>query len=147
MTAGRPPKWASPQELQKLVDAYFAEMETPKVMGDMIYFEPVTITGLALALDTSRETLCNYEEKDEFFDTVKRAKLRCENYAEKQLYLGKSATGAIFSLKNFGWKDTQDHNHGGQKDNPVVTLSSTDDQILQRFYAAKYKNNNEASND
>jgi len=65
---------------------------------------PFTITGLALTLNTSRQTLINYEERDDFFDTIKRHKLRVENYAELRLF-GSNATGPIFALKNFGWKD------------------------------------------
>jgi len=63
------------------------------------------ITGLANFLHTSRETLINYENKDEFFDTIKAAKARVEEYWEK-LLIGSNATGPIFNLKNnYGWKD------------------------------------------
>lgn len=65
---------------------------------------PLTITGLALALGTSRQTLMNYENRGEFFDTIKRHKTRIENFAELRLYEN-NATGPIFALKNFGWKD------------------------------------------
>jgi len=105
---GRPLKFKSPEELQQRIDEYFKSVEEPRVSGDTVWFEPITITGLALALDTSRQTLCDYDLKDEFTDTIKRAKLRCENYAEKMLYMGKSAAGPIFALKNFDWTDKQD---------------------------------------
>jgi hypothetical protein len=92
----RPLKFKSPEEILKKANAYFNEcIETSS---------PITITGLALALDTSRETLINYEKREEFFDTIKKCKLVCENYAEKQLY-EKGGSGPIFALKNFGWKD------------------------------------------
>lgn len=120
--AGRPLKFKSAEELQEKIDAYFADMATPRYAGDNVWFEPITITGLALALGTTRELLCNYEERDEFHDTIKQAKLRCENYAEKHLFNGKSPTGAIFALKNYGWRDNQDVNLGGQKDNPVNSV-------------------------
>jgi hypothetical protein len=96
-SGGRPLKFASKEILQALIDAYFALCDKDNV--------PYTITGLALALDTSRETLSNYEKKAEFFDTVKRAKTRVENYAEKRLFTSTNVTGPIFALKNFGWKD------------------------------------------
>ena len=62
-----------------------------------------------MALDTTRETLMDYEDDrgQEFTDAVKRVKLVCENYAEMKLY-GNNATGPIFALKNFGWKDKQE---------------------------------------
>lgn len=64
-----------------------------------------TITGLALALDTTRETLLDYQERPEFSDTIKAAKVKIENYWE-ELLIGGNATGPIFNLKNnYGWKD------------------------------------------
>ena len=42
-----------------------------------------TISGLAVALDTSRQTLINYEEREEFFDTIKRAKQFIESIVEE----------------------------------------------------------------
>jgi hypothetical protein len=110
-SVGHPLKFLTVEELQERIDAYFEEMERPRNSGDTVWFEPITITGLALALDTSRQTLCNYEKRDEFFDAITRAKLRCENYAERMLYLGKNAAGPIFALKNFDWKDKQTQEH------------------------------------
>lgn len=111
MAGGRPLKFQSVEELQSKIDAYFEEMKIALYTDSdgNPHFEPITITGLALALDTSRQTLMNYEEKDEFFDTIKKAKTIVENFAEKRLF-GTTPTGAIFALKNYGWKDTQDIN-------------------------------------
>jgi hypothetical protein len=110
MSGGRPLKFATVEALQKKADAYFAECIANK--------KPFTITGLALALDTSRETLCNYEDKAEYFDTIKRAKLRCENYAEELLLTGSNAAGAIFALKNYGWRDKQEQEVTGPNGGP-----------------------------
>jgi hypothetical protein len=126
MPAGRPLKFKDPAELEEAAEEYF----TQRVAEN----KPITITGLAYHLDTTRQTLCDYEGKDEFTDTVKRMKLRCEMYAEEQLYEGK-ATGPIFALKNFGWKDSQDINHGGQPDNPIITTS--DQAILDQYLKGK----------
>lgn len=97
---GRPLKFDSLELLQLKIDDYFAWADNNK--------RPYTITGLALFLDTSRETLMNYEAKEQYFDTIKRAKLRVENYAEERVYSGQMVAGPIFVLKNFGWKDKQD---------------------------------------
>lgn len=68
---------------------------------------PWTISGLCLHLDITRDTLCNYEKDANYFDTIKRAKLKIENYAEKLLFSSLTYTpGIIFNLKNnFGWVD------------------------------------------
>ncbi len=78
--------------------------------------EEYSITGLALALDTTRQTLVDYEEKDEFTDTIKKAKLRVENRYEKALQK-QGRSGDIFALKNFNWKDKSesDVTSGGEK--------------------------------
>lgn len=95
---GRPLKYETPEELQKVIDDFFQ-----KCIEDD---EPQTIYGLCNAIDMTRQSLCNYAAKDEFFDTLRRARQRCAEYTEKQLYKGKAPTGAIFSLKcNYGWED------------------------------------------
>lgn len=99
MEVGRPLKFKSVEELQEKIDAYFASCDEEN--------EPITITGLALALDTSRDILCNYENRDEFSNAIKMAKLRVENAYEKRL-VRRGNGGDVFALKNFGWKDTKD---------------------------------------
>jgi hypothetical protein len=108
MAGGRPLKFQSVKELQDAIDAYFASCYDEA--GELT--EPLTITGLALALDTTRQTLINYEERPEFLDAIKRAKTRVENFAEKRLYAS-NPSGAIFALKNFDWSDKRevDNNH------------------------------------
>ncbi len=91
---GRPLKFKSVEELQAKIEDYFKD--TSK--------DEWTITGLALALDTTRQTLVNYEGKEEFLDTIKKAKLIVENGYEIDLKKhGRS--GTIFALKNFDWRD------------------------------------------
>jgi hypothetical protein len=120
---GRPPMYNSAEEMQEKIDAYFEECK-----GELIYNElgqpildknmqpilfgkrPLTITGLALALGfTSRQALLNYEAKEEFVDTIKRAKARVERYAEERLYDKDGSNGAKFSLANNfkGWSEKQ----------------------------------------
>jgi len=129
---GRPPKYKTVAELQKLIDAYFESCWTEKLdmFGNVIYkkengkksdqpvmvqTKPYTITGLALAMGTTRETLLDYEHKDKFSYTIKRAKEMCQTYAEESLLIGKNPTGAIFNLKNNynRWKDKTETEHSG----------------------------------
>lgn len=91
---GRPRKFKTVESMQKAIDRYFKE--TP--------FEHYTITGLALALDTTRDLLCDYNNIPEFSDAVKKAKTIVENSYEISLREN-GRSGDIFALKNFGWKD------------------------------------------
>lgn len=105
---GRPPKFTDVEEMQRKIDAYFASCHDNN--GKLI--RPYTITGLALALDTNRQTLLDYENKnDQFTDTIKKAKLRIENFAEEQLYTNKNTAGVIFNMvNNYGWVNRQESN-------------------------------------
>lgn len=94
-SVGRPPMFATEQELEEKVNEYF----------DGLGKEPPTITGLALHLGfSSRQSFYDYEAKEEFAYTIKRARLRVEHEYEKCLHR-KVPIGAIFALKNFGWTD------------------------------------------
>lgn len=132
MPAGRPLKFKSVEELQEKIDKFFMDCEARE--------EPYTITGLALALDTSRETLLEYEEREEFVDTIKRAKLRVHNFAEKRLYTGQP-TGPIFALKNFGWSDKSQQEISGPNGQPIETKSEvtlkSDQDIIERYLQTK----------
>ncbi len=114
MTAGQPLKFKTPKILKKKCDKYFYDcLYEINEDGEYVLRKqqiPFTITGLALALGTSRATLMNYERKEKYFNTVKEAKTRVENYAEIRLF-GNNATGPIFALKNFGWVDKVENNH------------------------------------
>ncbi len=115
MAGGRPLKFKSAEELQDKIDEYFAYCDNrmtniySKELGDNIQINipaPYTMSGLAYALDIDRRTLLNYSKKDEFFPTIKKARAKVEEFAETQLYEGKSPAGVIFNLKNnFEWKD------------------------------------------
>lgn len=97
---GRPRKIGSPEEFDRLVDDYVAQCQADD--------EPITITGMTLALGfVAKQSLYDYAEYDGFSDSVKRAQSIVENAYEKRLS-GHAATGAIFALKNFGWKDRQE---------------------------------------
>ena len=99
---GRPMKYKNVKAMQSDIDNYFKDCDENG--------RPYTVSGLAYALGTNRQTLLNYEEKEEFFDTIKRAKARIELFNEELLYnKDVSTTGVIFNLKNnYGWKDKQE---------------------------------------
>lgn len=90
----RPLKFESVEVLQEKIDQYFKE--TSK--------DEWTLTWLAVFLDTSRETLQNYQDREEFFDSIKKAKDMVEMWYEIDLKK-KGNTWTIFALKNFWWAD------------------------------------------
>lgn len=142
MPAGRPPKYETPEEMQRIIDLYFDACKINRLVkfadGDeelllsgysdedkeiISYVESYapTVSGLAYTLGMSRQALLDYSNKDQFLDTVKRAKQRIEVYLESNLY-GQAVTGTIFNLKNnFGWKDKSDHEFTGPNGGPVQT--------------------------
>lgn len=128
MPAGRPKKWTDPQTLElkglKWIDEQLAEGK------------PLTISGLALALDTNRETLMNYENDGEFFDTVKKLKGFCERYAEERMLTSSNQAGGIFALKNYGWRDKQeiDHTTAGQSLSPYGQISDEAKEAMRLIY-------------
>lgn len=84
--------------------------------------KPYTITGLAIALGfLSREALLYYETIDqEYLGAVKKAKMRCQGYAEEQLYRPQQVAGVIFNLKNnYGWQDKTTNEHTGLNGQPI----------------------------
>lgn len=109
------PKWSSPEELAEKIGAYFKKCDEEE--------EPYLITGLALALDTNRMTLLNWQrmEQDrgtefaslpkediiEMSNLIKYAKAKCEHYGAKGLIKGTiNPAAAIFNLKsNYKWID------------------------------------------
>lgn len=133
---GRPKVYKTAKQMEKAIDKYFQDCQGKPLLDDdghvltdkrgnpvLIGARAPTVTGLALALGfNSRQTLLNYQAKEEFVDTITRAKTRCEEYAESRLYTRDGARGAEFSLKyNFGWE--------GLKENTPPGTETEDDPL------------------
>ncbi len=131
MAGGAPRKYKSVRQMQDAIDAYFESCKGEPIIGEdgqpctdkygnviFIHKKPPTVTGLALALGfTGRKQLLDYQGREEFCDTVTRAKARCEEYAEMRLYDKDGVNGAKFSLGcNFGW------NSGSEKSGDPAAL-------------------------
>lgn len=111
MPGWRPLKFKTAEELEKKIALYFESCYEVWEDGTKKKIKPYTITWLANFLDTNRQTLVNYENKDDkFFDTIKRAKGKVEEDIETwALTNGLNPTASIFNLKNnFGWVDKQE---------------------------------------
>lgn len=127
---GRPKVIETPEELQALVDEYFAKECMPEPVkykddnGNIRHMydkdgmpvmrdNPPTVAGLALYLGfCDRVSMFDYKKNTEFSNVIKGAITKIETFAEKNLY-GKSSTGAIFWLKNR-------HNHANWQDKTEV---------------------------
>ena len=69
--------------------------------------EPLTIPGLALFLGfVDKQSLYDYQNKDEFSCSVKRARTLVEESMVKRS-MANNAAGPIFVLKNMGYTDKQ----------------------------------------
>lgn len=127
---GRPRIITTPEEFDERVDAYIAECKEKE--------EPVLLTGMILALGlNSKNTFYEYENYPEFSDSVKKARLLVEMEYEKRLCTSPSATGSIFALKNFGWRDKVE-----------ADISNSDGSlkpIIIEFIAPNIQNNHDES--
>lgn len=145
---GRPLKFKTAEELQIKIDDYFESCHEEmwkrtydKESGEPTGWEPIldrhgnimkqlskpfTVSGLAIALGTSRRVLIEYEKKgEEFSNTIKKAKALCEQFAEESLFTSKQTAGVIFNLKNnYDWVDKQEVNQTGE-----LTVLTYEDQL------------------
>lgn len=92
-------KYKNAEELQNNINLYFECCNQ--------YARPYTVSGLALFLGITTQTLRNYEKNfvdTEYSEIIQIAKQRIEEYAEKSLYDSRSSGGAKYVLENnFDW--------------------------------------------
>lgn len=92
------------EELESAIDAWAEERRALD--------KPFTMTSLARFLGTNRQVILNYrkeEDRKEYWDAVKRARVLCEEDLEERLLTSGKPIGCIFSLKNnFGWEDKRE---------------------------------------
>lgn len=121
-TLGRKPIYETPEDLLAKIQEYFTKSYK---RGK---FTP-TISGMTFYLGfESRSSLDDYSKRDEAFSyIIHHAKRFIESCYENQLYTNASA-GAVFALKNMGWKDRTetDITSGGEK----LDLSKLSDEEL-----------------
>jgi DNA-packaging protein gp3 len=90
---------------QAVPNAIAAKTKTTKQLIWAREPEPPTLSGLALYLGfDSRQQFETYEAKPRYGAPLRRARLRIESVYEKKLHFH-SSSGAVFALKNLGWKD------------------------------------------
>jgi len=139
---GRPPVFKTPEEMQEQIAGYFIggmkkrQIVVGKGEDKHVVEIPIpTITGLCLYLGfDSRQSFYDYEEKDEFSYTIKKARTFIELEYEEILQTTGS-TGAIFALKNFGWQDRSE-----------LAVSSSDQRLEDKIKDFLDDPNNEPDN-
>jgi hypothetical protein len=150
---GRPLKFKTPEEMQVEIDKYFDSCfrpvrvfikdtnkyinltdENEEIIKEQ--YKPFTMSGLAYALGMSRQALLNYSERDEFVDTITRAKQKCEIYAEERLFDKDGNRGAVFSLSNNfkGWADKQTIETTKE---PTININMINNEKLEKDFFDK----------
>lgn len=132
---GRPPLFDSFDILQDKISDYFANgvrkktiLIGPKDNQREFEIEVPTITGLCYFLGfESRQSFYDYELREGFSYTIKRARLFIEQHYEEMLQTG-NTTGAIFALKNFDWKDKQEYS-GDTRSKLTIEFKDAGDYI------------------
>lgn len=114
----RPLKFQSVEELQQKIDEFFSLVKEGEYAPSVI--------SLAVHLDCHKGTIVNYQEKDKFKPVIEAAKEKIEMLFTQRSYNGEIPPAIfIFTAKNhYEYKDSQDFNHGGQKDNPLDIVMS-----------------------
>ena len=122
---GHPPIYKTPKALQKAIDAFIADPPTRKgITKDGAEFEVpiVTISRMCYELGfASRQSFYDYEEREGFSYTIKRARLYIESEYEANL-TSHACTGSIFALKNMGWYDKTQQEITGKDGEPLVPV-------------------------
>lgn len=100
---GNPFLYDDPDEVDKLLEAYYEECKELK--------GTITYAGVARALGTTRKTLRDMVLRDNrLSEPIKRAVARCEEAYESIMIdrSGGQVAGVIFAAKNWGWVDKQE---------------------------------------
>ena len=125
--AGKPRKYKTKEELEAKIDEYFNQCEPEYAkdeeceiivtkQGPIIKnLNAPSLTGLALYLGyASRQSIYDNENIEEYSYTIKRSKMKVEEWLYQHSVDGTMPPAVgIFLLKNFGWTDKQEIEHSG----------------------------------
>lgn len=97
MPGGAPPKFETPELLEKAIEGYFAWAEEKG--------KPPAIVRMALHLGfISRQSIYDYAKRGEFSYVIKKAISMIEAFHEENVH-EKNNTGSLFWLKCHTWDD------------------------------------------
>jgi hypothetical protein len=136
--AGRKKKIVDYEELEDKINEYFEWCDKQKEViktdkGVKVIHKPYTISGLCVCLDIDKSTLLRWENEEQFCNTIKKAKMRIENWIEEKSLTGElNPTVSIFNLKNnFKWRD--------KDENTKNTLSDELEKSIQEVWQRRKK--------
>lgn len=109
---GRPPKFATPEQLQVLFEEWQNTFEPDPDKREKLNLnvDIPDVEGFCDYIDAYRDILCEYEKNKEFSDTIKRIK-NWIYYKKKQLAMQNKMNPAIFifdAKNNAGYVDRQE---------------------------------------
>jgi len=149
---GRPRLFDSPEQLQDLIDEYFAycdaqfkTISVEKKDGEIQVIDvpdpdPYTMGGLAIYLGICKDTLARYAKREEFIITITRAREKCEHNKFVGAMKGRfNHHMTKFDLiNNHDWKDKSEYSV--TTDAKVLDLAES----INNLITGKIANNDES---
>lgn len=129
--------YAIPDDLQLMIDDYFNNIPTNKIVtkSKEIEVKAITYSGMLLHCGfNDRGTWNRYGRDERYEQVIKSARERIEQHYESYLLSGASPIGAIFALKNIAnWQDKtiQDVNQTIKEIKIILPDQSEADKINQ----------------
>ena len=121
---GRPALYDDPELMEVKIEQYFDQLEEGK---------PPTVPGLCFHLGfASRQSFLDYEKREAFSCTIKKARLRIEmDRAERLVSGGTPTAGLIFDMvNNHGYKNPQHVKHSGDDDPDAKPINVTKIELV-----------------
>ena len=135
---GRKPLWETNEELVEVISGYWEYCADVKEIPD--------VESLADYLDTTRKTLIDYEKKEDFCYTIKKAKTKIAKIKKQMAMKGLIPT-AVFCFvfkNNHDYKDTVESVNKNENINQDITMLSYEERV-QRL--AEHRANKDKDND
>ena len=146
---GRPLIYKNKEELQKAIDEYFEECKKHKSniilkgMDTQIEIDdPLipTIAGLAYHLNIDRQTVYNYKNRDEYFDTITRARDYIISRIEtKCVNSDGNISGTLFIAQNYGYATKQEIEQKNINVNQNIDYSNLTEEEAKKLYEQFHK--------
>ena len=126
MAGGRPRLFNTVEELEVKIQEFYDYCELKEV--------PLTFERLATFIGIDRRTIYNYEQKDEFFPTIKRVRDKIQaDIMERGMSGAINPTFGIFCLKNYGYTDKQEITSTNTNVNKNIDMSQVSTEDLKKL--------------